>query len=222
MDVARAVRKDVATPSDDESEAMTDNGATRTSERREGHGRDAERAGALALTAAVITWGIAVIHLVNGFTKSTGLVAVRVLDTSGLDLGDGDETTVTAVRGAANLYTDTFWHRPLDKVDLIAFLVLVGTACFLAHRLGRRGPKGARDVLEGAAMSRWTGIVLVAVGVVPPLVQTQGTLVRLADAGLSDVLAPVHPAIGWAWVVAGLALVFVVPALRTASRRGRD
>lgn len=220
---------------------MADDGSTRTTERREAgrgararrgpgrprspRGREGEKGGALALTGAVIFWGVAVVHLVNGFTRPLGLVDVRVVDASRLSSvaqEQVDAMVTTTVHGTAIPWTDVYSHRPLDTIDLIAFSALLGTACFLTFLLARQGSRGARDVLDGTATARWLGIVLVAVGVVPALAQSQATRVRLADAGLSDVLAPAYPALGWAWVVAGVGVALVVPALRKASRRGRD
>ncbi|QDW62334.1 hypothetical protein [Oerskovia sp. KBS0722] len=215
----------MATRPSDESETMADSAFPRTSDRRETRARDESKAGALALTGAVIAWGLALIHLVNGFTRPLGLVDVRVVDaakvTGAAEVGN-DQVGVTAVLGEIMPWTDVYLHRPLDKIDLIAFFALAGVALFLTYVLARRGPRGARAVLEGTVTARWLGIALVAVGVVPALAQEQGTLVRLADAGLSDVLAPAYPDLGGGWIVAGIGVTFVVPALRKASRRGRD
>lgn len=204
---------------------MADSAPPRTSARREARARDESKAGALALTGAVIAGGLALIHLVNGFTRPLGLVDVRVVDAGAVVTAS--ETALygsgaTTVLGQALPMTDAYLHRPLDKIDLIALFALVGVALFLTYLLARRGPRGARAVLDGTATARWLGIALVAVGVVPALAQEQGTLVRLADAGLSDVLAPAYPELGWGWIVAGIGVTFVVPALRKASRRGRD
>ncbi|MEV7964194.1 hypothetical protein [Oerskovia paurometabola] len=204
---------------------MADSAPPRTSARREARARDESKAGALALTGAVIAGGLALIHLVNGFTRPLGLVDVRVVDAGAVVTAS--ETALygsgaTTVLGQALPMTDVYLHRPLDKIDLIALFALVGVALFLTYLLARRGPRGARAVLDGTATARWLGIALVAVGVVPALAQEQGTLVRLADAGLSDVLAPAYPDLGWGWIVAGIGVTFVVPALRKASRRGRD
>ncbi|MFJ2299365.1 hypothetical protein [Oerskovia paurometabola] len=204
---------------------MADSAPPRTSDRREARARDESKAGALALTGAVIAGGLALIHLVNGFTRPLGLVDVRVVDAGAVVTAS--ETALygsgaTTVLGQALPMTDVYLHRPLDKIDLIALFALVGVALFLTYLLARRGPRGARAVLDGTATARWLGIALVAVGVVPALAQEQGTLVRLADAGLSDVLAPAYPDLGWGWIVAGIGVTFVVPALRKASRRGRD
>lgn len=220
---------------------MADDGSTPTTERREGprdarprrrprrprspRSRDGEKGGALALSGAVIAWSVAVIHLVNGFTRPIGLVDVRVIDASRLSSvahEQADVMVTTVVHGTAIPWTDVSLHRPLDKIDLILFFALAGTACLLAYRLARQGSRGARDVLDGTATARWLGIVLVALGVVPPLVQAQATLVRLADAGVADVLAPAHPVLGWGWIAAGIGVALVVPALRKATRRGRD
>ncbi|MFF3064274.1 hypothetical protein ACFVQ3_06935 [Oerskovia sp. NPDC057915] len=203
---------------------MTDSGSPRGSVRRDSR-RDEYKAGALALTGAVIAWALALVHLVNGFTRDVGPVDVRVVDaakvTGATEVGT-DEIEVTSVLGQTMPWTDVYLHRPLDKIDLIAFFALVGVALFLTYLLARRGPRGARAVLDGTATARWLGIALVAVGVLPAVAQEQGTLVRLADAGLSDVLAPASPDLGWGWIVAGIGVTFVVPALRRASRRGRD
>jgi hypothetical protein len=206
----------------DESETMSDDRPTRTRERRDSRG---EKGGALTLTLALLAWGVALIHVVNGFTRPIGLVEVRWV-------GDGvepfadllplDGAIMYDLRGRAEAVTDVFLHRPLDKIDLIVFFVILGVALFLTHRLAREGRRGAKDVLEGTATARWLGIVLALVGVVPPLVQAQATRLRLADAGLADLLAPAHPAFGWGWVVAGLGVALVVPALYKTSRRGRD
>ncbi|GAA1411467.1 hypothetical protein [Oerskovia paurometabola] len=204
---------------------MADSAPPRTSDRREARARDESKAGALALTGAAIAGGLALIHLVNGFTRPLGLVDVRVVDAGAVVTAS--ETALygsgaTTVLGQALPMTDVYLHRPLDKIDLIALFALVGVALFLTYLLARRGPRGARAVLDGTATARWLGIALVAVGVVPALAQEQGTLVRLADAGLSDLLAPAYPDLGWGWIVAGIGVTFVVPALRKASRRGRD
>ncbi|GAA3219323.1 hypothetical protein ACFP63_15965 [Oerskovia jenensis] len=204
---------------------MADSASPRTSDRREARARDGEKAGALALTGAVVAWALALVHLVNGFTRPLGSVDVRVVDaakgTGAAELGT-DQVGVTAVLGETMPWTDVYLHRPLDKIDLIVFFALAGVALFLTYLLARRGPRGARAVLDGTATARWLGIALVAVGVLPAIAQEQGTLVRLADAGLSDVLAPAYPELGWGWIVAGIGVTFVVPALRKASRRGRD
>lgn len=205
---------------------MSDNAAPRASTRRDSRG---EKGGALTLMLAVIAWGVALVHLVNGFTARIGNVEVRwgddVTDLTAAQVEGVVGTAavvLTGLQGRAELLPDVFLHRALDKIDLIAFFALVGVALFLAHRLARRGHRGAKDVLEGAATARWLGIALVAVGVVPPLAQAQATRVRLADAGLADVLAPADPALGWGWVVAGLAVALAIPALWKASRKGRD
>ncbi|MEK8225958.1 hypothetical protein NKG05_07620 [Oerskovia sp. M15] len=147
------------------------------------------KGGALALSGAVIAWGVALIHLVNGFTRPLGIIEVRSISPTGA-AQERESMSVSAVEGATMPLTDVYLHRPLDKIDLILFFALVGTACFLGYRLARRGARGARDVLDGSPTSRWLGIVLVAVGVVPAFAQQQGSFVRLADAGLVEVLAP--------------------------------
>jgi hypothetical protein len=207
---------------------MSDNTTPQVAARRDSRG---EKGGALTLTLAVIAWGIAVIHLVNGYTARFGNVdigwtgdgtALASAQVEGLPGAGADGVVLTGLQGRAELSPDVLLHRPLDKIDLITFFALVGVALFLAHRLARRGHRGAKDVLEGAATARWLGITLVAVGVVPPLVQAQATRVRLADAGLGHVLAPADPALGWGWVVAGLAVALAIPSLWKASRKGRD
>ncbi|KRC36975.1 hypothetical protein [Oerskovia sp. Root22] len=200
---------------------MADNGSTRTTDRRGADRRHGEKGGALALTGAVIAWGVALIHLVNGFTRPLGIIDVRSISPSG-GAQERESMSVSAVEGTSMPWTDVYLHRPLDKIDLILFFALVGTACFLGYLLARRGARGAQAVLDGSSTSRWLGIVLVAVGVVPALAQQQGSLARLADAGLEEVLAPVDPELGWGWIVAGLGLVVVVPALQRAVRRRRD
>ncbi|MHA7135258.1 hypothetical protein [Oerskovia turbata] len=207
---------------------MSDNTTPRVAARRDSRG---EKGGALTLTLAVIAWGVALVHLVNGFTARMGNVEVRWGDdatdraaarATGVLGATGDGVVLTGLQGRAELLPDVFLHRAFDKIDLIAFFALVGVALFLTHRLARRGHRGAKDVLEGVATARWLGIALVAVGVVPPLAQAQATRARLADAGLADVLAPADPALGWGWVVAGLAVALAIPALWKASRKGRD
>lgn len=199
---------------------MADNGSTRTTDRR-GAGRRHGEGGALALTGAVIAWSVALIHLVNGFTRPLGIIDVRSISPSGA-AQERESMSVSAVESTSMPWTDVYLHRPLDKIDLILFFALVGTACFLGYLLARRGGRGAQAVLDGSSTSRWLGIVLVAVGVVPALAQQQGSLARLADAGLEEVLAPVDPELGWGWIVAGLGFVVVVPALQRAVRRSRD